>query len=270
MIKYYKNKLLSNLRGGGTYPLMGFTLSEVLITLGIIGVVAALTMPTLIAKQKEKETVAKLKKVYSTLSQALLSAIADYGTVDEWGLVSSNTGEINDDGLKVLEHAGMNALADRLHKYIKSDILTTGWDKDVVLVNMHGTPLDQWYDKGEPNALRLPDGTIFIMGQITTNSLCSNPDLKSGGYCSTIVVWFPPKNKQRVEGKNQFNFYLMKNRLIPWGVSYDPHNAFEKNCKISTNNRQSGRGCTAWVLEKENMDYLHCDDLSWDGKSKCK
>ena len=43
-----------------------FTLAEVLITLGIIGVVAAMTMPSLIASHKEKETVSKLKKVYST------------------------------------------------------------------------------------------------------------------------------------------------------------------------------------------------------------
>lgn len=40
----------------------GFTLAEVLITLGIIGVVAALTMPSVINDYKEKETIAKLKK----------------------------------------------------------------------------------------------------------------------------------------------------------------------------------------------------------------
>lgn len=39
-----------------------FTLAEVLITLGIIGVVAALTLPSLIQSYREKETVAKLKK----------------------------------------------------------------------------------------------------------------------------------------------------------------------------------------------------------------
>ncbi|MFQ8625261.1 MAG: type II secretion system protein [Candidatus Gastranaerophilaceae bacterium] len=43
--------------------LRAFTLAEVLITLGIIGVVAAMTMPVLIQNHKEKETVAKLKKL---------------------------------------------------------------------------------------------------------------------------------------------------------------------------------------------------------------
>ena len=28
--------------------------------------------------------------------------------------------------------------------------------------------------------------------------------------------------------------------------------------------------CTVWVLYDENMDYLHCNDLSWTGKKTCK
>ncbi len=41
-----------------------FTLAEVLITLGIIGVVAALTLPAIVQKNYEKETVARVKKAY--------------------------------------------------------------------------------------------------------------------------------------------------------------------------------------------------------------
>ncbi len=47
-----------------------FTLAEVLITLGIIGVVAALTMPMLIGNYQKKAAVSALKKMYSTLMQA--------------------------------------------------------------------------------------------------------------------------------------------------------------------------------------------------------
>ena len=54
-----------------------FTLAEVLITLGIIGVVAALTMPTLIAQHRKKALQTALLKTYSELQQANLRLLAD-------------------------------------------------------------------------------------------------------------------------------------------------------------------------------------------------
>ena len=61
-----------------------FTLAEVLITLGIIGVVAALTIPTLISKYQEKQTIVKLKKVYSILQNAYTAAEAEYDKPRYW------------------------------------------------------------------------------------------------------------------------------------------------------------------------------------------
>ena len=55
----------------------GFTLAEVLITLGIIGVVAALTIPTLISKYQETQFKAAYKKAYADLNQVLLQAFAN-------------------------------------------------------------------------------------------------------------------------------------------------------------------------------------------------
>ena len=57
----------------------GFTLAEVLITLGIIGIVAAMTLPSLINNYKKRETVEKLKTTYSLISNAMERAKADYG-----------------------------------------------------------------------------------------------------------------------------------------------------------------------------------------------
>lgn len=54
-----------------------FTLAEVLITLGIIGVVAAITIPTLVNNIQDQQWKTAYKKAYSTLSQALLSANTD-------------------------------------------------------------------------------------------------------------------------------------------------------------------------------------------------
>jgi len=55
----------------------GFTLAEVLITLGIIGVVAAMTLPVLIAKHQKKVTVTKLKKLYSELNTVMNVAASE-------------------------------------------------------------------------------------------------------------------------------------------------------------------------------------------------
>lgn len=57
----------------------GFTLAEVLITLGIIGIVAALTIPGLITKCKEMQYRVTYKKVYSSLNQAMKYAQEDDG-----------------------------------------------------------------------------------------------------------------------------------------------------------------------------------------------
>lgn len=55
----------------------GFTLAEVLITLGIIGVVAAITIPNLIANQQKKAIVSQLMEAQSILNQAVKSYAAD-------------------------------------------------------------------------------------------------------------------------------------------------------------------------------------------------
>ena len=73
-------------RGGGNSLKpshnQGFTLAEVLITLGIIGVVAAMTMPSLIQHHREKAMVTSLEKFVSTISQAVDLYKADNECVD--------------------------------------------------------------------------------------------------------------------------------------------------------------------------------------------
>ena len=63
---------------------IAFTLAEVLITLGIIGIVAAMTIPTLISNYQKKQTVTKLQKAYSTLKNAFELAKAEHGDYTTW------------------------------------------------------------------------------------------------------------------------------------------------------------------------------------------
>ncbi len=48
-----------------------FTLAEVLITLGIIGVVAAITIPNLVSKCREQVVETELQKAFSIISQTI-------------------------------------------------------------------------------------------------------------------------------------------------------------------------------------------------------
>lgn len=56
-----------------------FTMAEVLITLGIIGVVAAMTLPSLVSKHQKVELETALKKNYSIMQQALMNIQAQTG-----------------------------------------------------------------------------------------------------------------------------------------------------------------------------------------------
>ena len=67
-----------------------FTLTEVLITLGIIGVVAAMTMPTLIAKYEKKQTAVRLKQTYAQLQEAIALSVVENGDIKEWNWPQEN------------------------------------------------------------------------------------------------------------------------------------------------------------------------------------
>lgn len=75
---------------GGLMKKKAFTLAEVLITLGIIGIVAAMTLPTLVTKYRKQQTVTHLKKVYTSLNQALRLSEAEFGPYEYWSTGYSN------------------------------------------------------------------------------------------------------------------------------------------------------------------------------------
>ena len=61
------------------FKIRAFTLAEVLITLGIIGVVAAMTIPNLITEHQKRTTVTKLQRAISVINQAYRLAYDDVG-----------------------------------------------------------------------------------------------------------------------------------------------------------------------------------------------
>ena len=79
-----------------------FTLAEVLITLAIIGVVAAMTIPTLISNYQEKATVSKVKQAFSIISQAYQLAKIENGEFGTWGFKGASSYDKDDDGQNFL------------------------------------------------------------------------------------------------------------------------------------------------------------------------
>ncbi len=60
-----------------------FTLAEVLTTIGIIGIVAAMTLPSLMSKQRKVKITTSMKKFYSTFSQSVLRSQVANGDFNE-------------------------------------------------------------------------------------------------------------------------------------------------------------------------------------------
>ena len=76
------------------YKRIAFTLAEVLITLGIIGVVAAMTIPGLITNIQKTRTATELKKAYAEISVAVRMAESEYGDITGWTYDTRNSSAI--------------------------------------------------------------------------------------------------------------------------------------------------------------------------------
>ena len=239
-----------------------FTLAEVLITLAIIGVVAAMTIPTLMTSYKEKATVSHLWKVYTTLSQALQMAETEHGPVATWGLNSTDTGQVDEEGNKIYDHTGRNLVAKRLIPYLRiSKICETGdlcADKRQCYLDGTCSEFKPIEAASSGSDFYLNDGTLISMGW---TSVLNNFD---------IWVMLPTKDKDAYLGKSIFYFHYEDGLLRPDGWNGAPgNNTFENRCNVGTT--QNGRGCTAWVIYNKNMDYLHCrEKLGWDKAKSCK
>ena len=227
---------------------LAFTLAETLIVMGIIGVVSALTLPNLNSSTGEKEKVAKVKKIYQNLDDALGRAQAVYGPLDEWF--------IND----TTSAAQTTRFAERVTEFLKvtkncGD--STGCWSTAPLLGLDGTKYDENnYFTSLKNQghkfVTIADGTALAFE-------CWNP------FCRIRVdIDGPNKGKTQV-GSDIFDFSINhttgteKNILIP---SAAPN--------MWTGNNDYSNYETAWVIKNDNLDYLKCDNLNWETKTSCK
>jgi prepilin-type N-terminal cleavage/methylation domain-containing protein len=223
-----------------------FTLAEVLITLGIIGIVAALVMPGLIANYQEKEIAAKLKKVYSTLSNAYVLAMEENGgPLLTWEGASRTAGSGGElvFAENMLKHMNVS-------KYCGND---GGCFPDVMYITLKaGANYSHWEQLPNRAKAILSDGTSIMFNM--SDNLQIYVDING----------FKPPNQL---GKDFFYFFVVNNKIFPGGTPESNIGGdFKAGCLNATAN---GTTCAAWVIFNENMDYLHCSDLSWYGKTRC-
>ena len=141
-----------------------FTMAEVLITLGIIGIVAAMTMPSLIGKYQKKVTVTRLKRTYTVLSQAVQRSIADNGDPSGWGLEGFyNTAPTDENLQKFIETFSKTYIVPYLAKINKIEF---GTFKDLGYKDIKGTGT---YLEAKGQMLILNDGTVLQIRMSTTN-----------------------------------------------------------------------------------------------------
>ena len=241
---------------------VAFTLAEVLITLAIIGVVAAMTIPTLIANYQEKQTVTKLTDAYAIMSNAYALAKVEKGPISVQGgsEIDEETGEITFDE-NMIKNA--DTFLDIIAPYLKMISRCKGNDqscpKHEKTYTLDGT--ERLTDYKHFSYSTLANGVIIRIGSIKIPC-----DTLSCGDFSVDINGFTGPN---TNGKDIFYFYINSDGIVPIGKNDDPARPFEDYCNMDANNEYNGYGCTAWIIYNKNMDYLHCNDLSWDSKHKC-
>lgn len=231
---------------------IAFTLAEILVTLGIIGVVAALVFPSLISKYNERILIEQLKQTYSIFSQAYMLAVKDNGVIEDWDIGMSDTKE------------GSQKLYDKFKPYlkkVKDCNLDAGCFYNGVYKNLSGgefswQPYDYvYYSKGV-----LANGVPFIFW--SAGSGCSTNRSVSGNgiysrWCGSIYVDVNGNKGPNQAGRDYHKFAITTRGVYPVGLQdYIDRN---KYCEFGGNNPANGDSCTAWALGRGKMDYLRRD-----------
>ncbi len=227
---------------------IAFTLAETLVVMGIIGVVAALTIPNLNQSTGDREKVAKVKKVYSNLEDAFGRAQAVYGPYDEWFDLNDWKATEKRDAERILEFMKVSKNCGQDEKGCFSSSVPT---------DLNGEEFDNSYDDYGYRVI-LADGTSVLF---------------EGGRIR-VDIDGPNKGKNQY-GNDIFDFYMMtkeealhSNQIVPSSPDFDGVDYYEGKYYQGG---YAGGYATAWIVRNGNMDYLKCpDELNWDTKTSCK
>lgn len=233
------------------YNNKGFTLAETLITLVIIGVVAALTIPNMIVNHQKEETLTRLKKAYSTLAQTTNKAIADNGPISSWEIERFQTKEFAEKYmipyLSIIKDCGYE---------------TTG-DCSFEKANLN-TPNNKSGYSNEFYRLILADGTALIFRAVTGSRTTGGETFRYSRVY--IYIDINGKKNPNVLGKDVFYysyFIFLTNPvlsgLVPYGCEGKPQNSrngLKERCK-----KDSDGSYCAGLIWKDG--WTIADDYPW-------
>lgn len=219
---------------------IAFTLAEVLIVLAIIGVAAALTLPTLNDDVEDKKVVAKLRKIAPELDGIYQSIVQTYGKPYEWSVPSGQT-----------PASMMQGYFEEMGGITKSCGTGTGCFKGTIDSNTNF------------RKFLMKDGSSVGIYILPSDDLAKVDPQDDENYCRGQVGYFLV-DVNGIKGENSygndvFQFEICSDGVKPGG---------EKGHFIDTGDEAEYN--TAWVIDAGNRDYLYCNDLSWNSKRTCK
>ena len=229
-----------------------FTLAEVLITLGIIGVITALTLPALIQSYRKKVTETALKKAYTQLYQALEQAQTDNGEAINWNWEDYQTYDRDSAEAFLQEYfypyfniIGRSAVQQQ-KKNLKYIIYNYNDDYS-------GNPNWFWNNPQLTNWVELSDGSVisFVLKSTTTP------------YGQFNVILSTNKNPKRlISGKEVFAFYIRKHPNNSQ-VTITPYGSINYNCEDIKNNRTDYiKGCKGETVNASGIiSSIYCTSL---------
>lgn len=232
----------------------GFTLAEVLITLGIIGVVAALTIPTLINNYQKTQYVTQLKKSYAQFNQVLKQMAADNGCIGNLKCTGFfDSGTDND------------SLGDEIVKYIKvvkNCRSETGCVANNVSSAYDGSDARADWDDGGGYSFISADGTSYTIYNASND--CGTGSTRNvtndlAQYCGDLVIDVNgPTKGPNNEGRDIFTFYIANGNgpiIYPSG-GVDEVWWWNGNTKYCADDDKTGQSCTGRIIEEGwQMNY---------------
>ena len=216
-----------------------FTLAEVLITLGIIGIVAAMTLPSLINNSKHKELEGGLKKNYSVIQQAFDMYFAENG-------YRLKANSLSPQELKSLIIKYFSVLRDCGFGSNQSDACIPSYEiaedkyKGVYKTYNGGTMRFALIDDGQ---FVLTDGSLILLENSETGPVYISVDVN--GYNKNPNRW----------GHDLFTFQLTDDgKILPMGAPGTTYNNIDSYCSSTSSHIYNGAGCTYKALT--DKDYF--------------